>query len=40
MVGGVTLNGQQIYQEALQDVQKLEEDIRGTYETPVSYMIG
>ena len=40
MIGGVTLNGQQIYQEALQDVQKLEEDIRGTYETPVSYMIG
>ena len=39
-IGGVTLNGQQIYQEALQDVQKLEEDIRGTYETPVSYMIG
>ena len=40
MIGGVTLNGQQIYSEALQDVQKLEEDIRGTYETPVSYMIG
>ena len=28
MIGGVTLNGQQIYQEALQDVQKLEEDIK------------
>ena len=40
MLGGVTLNGQQIYSEALQDVEKLEEDIRGTYETPVSYMIG
>ncbi len=24
----------------LQDIQKLEEEIRGTYETPVSYMIG
>ena len=40
MLGGVTLNGQQIFSEALQDIQKLEEDIRGTYETPVSYMIG
>jgi len=40
MIGGVTLNGAQIFQEAQQDIQKLEEDIRGTYETPVSYMIG
>ena len=40
MIGGVTLNGQQIYSEALQDVEKLETDIRGTYETPVTYMIG
>jgi hypothetical protein len=30
----------QIFQEAQQDIQKLEEDIRGTYETPVTYMIG
>ena len=40
MIGGVTLNGQQIFQEAQQDIQKLEEEIRGTYETPVTYMIG
>jgi hypothetical protein len=40
MIGGVTLNGQQIYSEALQDVEKLEQEIRGTYETPVTYMIG
>ena len=40
MIGGVSLNGQQIFQEAQQDIQKLEEDIRGTYETPVTYMIG
>tara|TARA_E500000178_G_scaffold273452_1_gene271857 strand:+ start:23473 stop:24279 length:807 start_codon:yes stop_codon:yes gene_type:complete len=40
MIGGVTLNGQQIYSEALQDVEKLETEIRGTYETPVTYMIG
>jgi hypothetical protein len=40
MIGGVTLKGQQIFQEAQQDIQKLEEEIRGTYETPVTYMIG
>ena len=32
MIGGVTLNGQQIYSEALEDVRKLEEEIRGTYD--------
>jgi len=40
MIGGVTLNGQQIYQEALQDVQKLEEEIRSTYELNPALMIG
>jgi hypothetical protein len=40
MIGGVTLNGQQIYSEALEDIRKLEDEIRGTYETPVTYMIG
>ena len=32
MVGGVTLNGGQIMQEAQQDIEKLELDIRNTYE--------
>ena len=40
MLGGVTLNGQQIFQEAQNDIEKLETEIRGTYETPVTYMIG
>ena len=40
MLGGVTQNGQQIFQEAQEDIRKLEEEIRGTYETPVTYMIG
>ena len=40
MIGGVTLNGQQIFQEAQEDIRKLEEEIRGTYETPVTNMIG
>ena len=32
MPSGVTLNGQQIYSEALQDIEKLEQEIRSTYE--------
>ena len=32
MVGGVTLNGGQLMQEAQQDIEKLEIDIRTTYE--------
>ncbi|BCU97744.1 MAG: hypothetical protein CM15mV18_1290 [uncultured marine virus] len=38
-VSDVTLNGQQIFSEAQEDIRKLEEEIRGTYETPVTYMI-
>ena len=40
MVGGVTLNGQQIYSEALADIEKLEEQIRSTYELNPAIMIG
>jgi len=32
MIGGVTLNGGQIYQQAQDEIEKLEEDIRTTYE--------
>ena len=40
MIGGVTLNGQEIYSQALQDIEKLEKEIRDSFETPVSYLIG
>ena len=40
MVGGVTLNGQQIFSEALQEVDKLEQEIRSTYELNPAIMIG
>ena len=40
MIGGVTLNGQQIYTEALQDVEKLETEIRSTFELNPAMMIG
>ena len=40
MVGGVTLNGQQIYSEACADIEKLETEIRTTYELNPAFMIG
>jgi hypothetical protein len=40
MLGGVTLNGQQIYTEALADVDKLEQELRSTYELNPAIMIG
>jgi hypothetical protein len=40
MIGGVTLNGRQIYSEALQDIEKLELEIRSTFELNPAMMIG
>ena len=40
MIGGVTLNGQQIYSEALQDVEKLEAEIRSSFELNPAMLIG
>lgn len=38
--GGVTINGRQIYEDAIQDIEKLEEDLRLNYEEPVNFFIG
>ena len=40
MIGGVTLNGQQIFSEALQDIQDLEKEIRNSFEMSQPLMIG
>jgi len=40
MVGGVSLNGQQIFSEALQEIEKLEQEIRNTFELNPAMMIG
>ena len=32
MIGGVTLNGEQIYTQALADIEKLEEEIKSLQE--------
>ena len=40
MVGGVTLNGGQIMQEAQQDIEKLETEIRDSYEVMPMMIMG
>jgi hypothetical protein len=40
MIGGVTLNGGQIFQEAMQDVERLEKEIRDSFEIAPTFMMG
>ena len=40
MLGGVTMNGEQIYTQALEEQQRLEEEIQLAFELPINYMIG
>jgi hypothetical protein len=35
MVGGVTLNGPLIYQDAVQQIEMLEQELRDTWEAPM-----
>ena len=38
--GGVTLNGEKIYSDAITELEALDEQLRTTYETPPMDMIG
>ena len=38
--GGVTMNGRQIFEDALQEIQKLEEDVRLEHEEPPAFFVG
>lgn len=38
--GGVTLNGAQIFQDAMAEIDKLEEEIRSTFELPIDFLVG
>ena len=40
MLGGVTLNGAKLFEEAQADIEKVEEQIQLAYELPPNYMIG
>jgi hypothetical protein len=38
--GGIEMNGQQIYDEATAEIEKLEEDIKSMYQVPPAMMVG
>ena len=40
MLGGVTMNGETLYTQAVEEQTKLEEEISLAFELPVNYMIG
>ena len=40
MLGGVTMNGETIYSQAQEEMEKLEEQIQLAFETPIDYMVG
>ena len=40
MLGGVTMNGETIFQQAQEEIIRLEEQIQLAYELPLDYMIG
>ena len=40
MLGGVTMNGETIYSQAQEELEKLEEQIQLSFETPIDYMVG
>ena len=40
MLGGVTMNGIEIFQQAQEEILRLEEQIQLAYELPLDYMMG
>ena len=40
MLGGVTMNGETIYSQAQEEMEKLEEQIQLAFELPPEYMMG
>lgn len=38
--GGVTLNGRQIFEDALQELERLREKLRNDHELPVDFFVG
>jgi hypothetical protein len=40
LVGGVVIDGQELYEEALQEIEQLEEELRDTYEEPPLFFMG
>ena len=39
MLGGVTMNGEQLYTQAQEEQNKLEEEIQLAFELPINYLV-
>lgn len=40
LVGGVTMNGQVIFDEAVGEIKEIEQEIRSSYEQPPGFLVG
>ena len=40
LLGGVTINGEKSFADALQEIERLEEQLETTYQEPVGFIIG
>lgn len=40
LVGGITMNGQTIFDEAVNEIKEIEGEIRNTYEAPPGFLVG
>jgi hypothetical protein len=40
LLGGVTLNGTELYQQALAEKDKLEQQLQDTYQLPINFIMG
>ena len=38
--GGVSLNGRQLYEDAMQELERLREKLRNDHELPVDFFLG
>jgi hypothetical protein len=38
--GGITLNGTEMYDRAIENIEKLEQELRDNYELPIDFMMG
>jgi hypothetical protein len=40
LLGGVTINGEKLFADALQEIERLEEQLETTYMEPVGFIMG
>jgi hypothetical protein len=40
LIGGITLNGGEIYQKALDNIEKLEQQVKDEFQLPIDFILG